>query len=36
MAAGRRAVHERFGVTLEPEVQVLGEVEWPEDWELPE
>jgi UDP-N-acetylmuramate dehydrogenase len=34
MAAGRRRVHERFGVELEPEVQVLGEVEWPEDWEL--
>ncbi len=26
MAEGRRRVHERFGVTLEPEVQVLGEV----------
>ena len=34
MAAGRRRVHERFGVELEPEVQVLGEVTWPEDWEL--
>jgi UDP-N-acetylmuramate dehydrogenase len=34
MAAGRRRVHERFGVELEPEVQVLGEVEWPEGWEL--
>lgn len=34
MAAGRRRVHERFGIELEPEVQVLGEVEWPEDWEL--
>lgn len=34
MAAGRRRVHERFGVVLEPEVQVLGEVEWPADWEL--
>ena len=33
MAAGRRRVHAAFGVTLEPEVQVLGEVEWP-DWEL--
>ena len=29
MAAARRVVHERFGVVLEPEVQVLGEVEWP-------
>jgi UDP-N-acetylmuramate dehydrogenase len=28
---GRRRVYERFGVWLEPEVQVLGEVEWPED-----
>jgi UDP-N-acetylmuramate dehydrogenase len=26
---GRRRVHERFGVWLEPEVQVLGAVEWP-------
>jgi UDP-N-acetylmuramate dehydrogenase len=34
MAAGRRRVHERFGVELEPEVQVLGEVEWPEGWQL--
>jgi UDP-N-acetylenolpyruvoylglucosamine reductase len=34
MAAGRRRVHERFGVELEPEVQVLGEVRWPSGWEL--
>ena len=34
MAAGRRRVHERFGVVLEPEVQVLGEVELPGGWEL--
>ena len=34
MSAGRRAVHERFGVVLEPEVQTLGELEWPDDWEL--
>jgi UDP-N-acetylmuramate dehydrogenase len=34
MAEGRRRVHERFGVVLEPEVQVLGEVEWPESWQL--
>ena len=34
MAAGRRRVHERFGVELEPEVQVLGEVECPSGWEL--
>jgi UDP-N-acetylmuramate dehydrogenase len=29
MAEGRRRVRERFGVALEPEVQVLGTVEWP-------
>lgn len=34
MAAGRRRVHERFGVVLEPEVQMLGEVRWPESWTL--
>ncbi|HET7417236.1 MAG TPA: UDP-N-acetylmuramate dehydrogenase [Solirubrobacterales bacterium] len=34
MAEGRRRVHERFGVTLEPEVQTLGEVEWPDGWDL--
>ena len=34
MAEARRRVHERFGVELEPEVQMLGEVEWPDDWEL--
>jgi UDP-N-acetylenolpyruvoylglucosamine reductase len=34
MAAGRRCVHERFGVVLEPEVQTLGEVRWPEGWRL--
>ena len=34
MAEGRRRVHERFGVVLEPEVQTLGEVAWPEGWEL--
>jgi len=34
MAAGRRRVHERFGVVLEPEVQTLGELRWPEGWEL--
>jgi UDP-N-acetylenolpyruvoylglucosamine reductase len=32
MAEGRRRVQERFGVELEPEVQVLGEVRWPEGW----
>lgn len=34
MSAGRRRVHGRFGVTLEPEVQVLGDAEWPHDWDL--
>lgn len=34
MAEARRRVHERFGVELEPEVQVLGEVSWPPGWEL--
>jgi UDP-N-acetylenolpyruvoylglucosamine reductase len=34
MAAGRRRVHERFGVVLEPEVQHLGELRLPEGWEL--
>jgi hypothetical protein len=29
-------VHERFGVVLEPEVQVLGVVEWPTSWPLGE
>jgi UDP-N-acetylenolpyruvoylglucosamine reductase len=29
MAEGRRRVHERFGVDLEPEVQTLGEVRFP-------
>jgi UDP-N-acetylenolpyruvoylglucosamine reductase len=33
MAEGRRRVLERFGVELEPEVQVLGEVRWPGGWE---
>jgi UDP-N-acetylenolpyruvoylglucosamine reductase len=34
MAEGRRRVHERFGVELEPEVQILGEVSWPDGWQL--
>jgi UDP-N-acetylmuramate dehydrogenase len=29
MAAGRALVHERFGIALEPEVQLLGEIEFP-------
>jgi UDP-N-acetylmuramate dehydrogenase len=32
MAEGRRRVRERFGVVLEPEVQTLGEVGWPDGW----
>jgi UDP-N-acetylenolpyruvoylglucosamine reductase len=36
MAEGRRRVHERFGISLQPEVQVLGEIEWPEAWDLDE
>jgi UDP-N-acetylenolpyruvoylglucosamine reductase len=36
MAAGRRRVHQRFGIELEAEVQILGPVEWPAEWELPE
>ncbi len=32
MAEGRRRVQERFGVDLEPEVQTLGEVQFPADW----
>jgi UDP-N-acetylenolpyruvoylglucosamine reductase len=34
MSRARRVVYERFGVVLEPEVQVLGDVALPEDWEL--
>jgi UDP-N-acetylenolpyruvoylglucosamine reductase len=34
MAEGRRRVHDRFGVVLEPEVQILGEVKWPTGWDL--
>ncbi len=34
MAQGRRRVHERFGVVLEPEVQILGDVTWPDGWDL--
>jgi UDP-N-acetylenolpyruvoylglucosamine reductase len=34
MAEGRRRVHDRFGVALEPEVQTLGEIDWPDGWEL--
>ena len=34
MAEARRRVYERFGVVLEPEVQVLGDVSWPKQWQL--
>ena len=34
MAAGRRRVYEEFGIELEPEVQILGDVEWPAGWDL--
>ncbi len=34
MAQARRRVHQRFGVALEAEVQILGEVEWPGAWTL--
>jgi UDP-N-acetylenolpyruvoylglucosamine reductase len=34
MAEGRRRVHDRFGVVLEPEVQTLGRVELPAGWDL--
>ncbi len=33
MAAGRARVKDRFGIALEPEVQVLGDVPWPGEWE---
>ena len=32
MAQGRRRVREVFAVELEPEVQLLGDVRWPDDW----
>jgi UDP-N-acetylmuramate dehydrogenase len=35
MAEGRRRVYERFGVTLEPEVQFLGDVDAGSLWEAP-
>jgi UDP-N-acetylenolpyruvoylglucosamine reductase len=34
MAEGRRRVFDLCGVVLEPEVQILGQVEWPAGWEL--
>ena len=36
MDTARRRVHEEFGIVLQPEVQVLGEVDWPEGWRLGE
>jgi hypothetical protein len=35
MAEGRRRVYERFGVSLEPEVQFLGDVDAEALWEEP-
>jgi UDP-N-acetylenolpyruvoylglucosamine reductase len=32
MAEGRRRVKERFGIELEAEVQALGPVEFPSNW----
>lgn len=32
MAAAKRRIREEFGIELEPEVQVLGEIAWPDDW----
>lgn len=34
MAQGRRMVYDRFGVVLEPEVQIVGEVTFPPEWRL--
>ena len=34
MAEGRKRVRERFGIELEPEVQALGPVAFPPDWDL--
>ena len=33
MSEGRKRVSERFGVVLEPEVQALGPVAFPPDWD---
>jgi UDP-N-acetylmuramate dehydrogenase len=35
MAEGRSRVRERFGIDLEPEVQALGPVAFPPDWDRP-
>jgi len=34
MSEARHRVHTEFGVILEPEVQTLGEIDWPTDWEI--
>lgn len=34
MSQARHRVYSRFAVVLEPEVQTLGDVEWPSDWEI--
>jgi len=34
MSQARHRVHSKFGVVLEPEVQTLGDVQWPSDWEI--
>ncbi|MGA7397410.1 MAG: UDP-N-acetylmuramate dehydrogenase [Solirubrobacterales bacterium] len=32
MAAAKRRIRQEFGIELEPEVQVLGNIDWPQDW----
>lgn len=34
MSQARHRVYSKFAVVLEPEVQTLGDVEWPSDWEI--
>jgi len=34
MSRARHLVFERYGVELEPEVQILGSPKWPADWDL--
>ncbi|CAN5538289.1 UDP-N-acetylmuramate dehydrogenase [soil metagenome] len=36
MSRGRKAVFDRYGVVLEPEVQILGDLVLPDGWELPQ
>jgi UDP-N-acetylmuramate dehydrogenase len=33
MSKGRAAVREQLGIVLEPEVQTLGPVQWPDAWQ---